>query len=105
MTLDGEESVLPEGLFELDGTLSPPPPPRNEGVPPIRADVCVGEVIVLGSLTLIVTSLLGVRLIDESPSGFSEEWDEIWAWGGVVGASASPESVGIAPSLSADMLL
>lgn len=105
MTLDGEESNLLDGSLELDGTWSPPPPPRNEGVPPIWADVCVGEVIVLGSRTLMVTSLLGVRLIDGSPPAVSEGWDEMWARGGVVGSLASSGSVGVAPSLSADMLL
>ena len=35
MTLDGEESSLLEGSLELVGTWSPPPPPRNEGVPAI----------------------------------------------------------------------
>ena len=59
----------------------------------------------LGSRTLIVTSLLGVRLIDGSPASFSEDWDELWACGGVFGALASSGSVGEAPSLSADMLL
>ena len=58
----------------------------------------------LGSRTLMVT-LLGVRLIDGSPPAVSEDWDEIGACGGVVGALASPGSVGVAPSLSADMLL
>ena len=63
MTLDDEESNLLDGSLERDRIRSPPPPPRNEGVSPTWADVCVGEVIVLGSRTLIVTSLLGVRLI------------------------------------------
>ncbi len=105
MTLDGEESILLGRSLELDSISSPPPPPRNEGMPPVGAGVCIGEVIVLGSRTLIVTSLLGVRLIDGSPSADSDVWDEIWVCGGVVGALASPESVGVGPSLSADMLL
>ncbi len=105
MALDGEESSLPEGSLELEGTLSPPPPPRNEGVSPVRAEVCVGEVIVLGSRTLIVTSLRGVRVIDGSPAAFSEDWDDMWACGGIIGALARAGSVGVAPSLSADMLL
>ena len=63
MTLDGEKSNLLDRSLGRDRIWSPPPPPRNEGVSPIWADVCVGEVIVLGSRTLIVTSLLGVRLI------------------------------------------
>lgn len=63
MTLDGEEFNLLDGSLESDRICSPPPPPRNEGVSPTCADVCVGEVIVLGSRTLIVTSLLGVRLV------------------------------------------
>ena len=58
----------------------------------------------LGSRTLMVT-LLGVRLIDGSPPAVSEDCDEIWVWGGVVGALARPGLVGVAPSLSADMLL
>ena len=106
MTLDGEEFDLLGGSIELEVTWSPPPPPpRKEGVPRIGADVPVGEVIVLGSRTLIVTSLLGVRFIDGSPPVVSDVWDEMWAGGGVVGALAGPESVGVAPSLSADMLL
>ena len=52
-----------------------------------------------------MTSLLGVRFIDESSPGVPNVWDEMWACGGVVGALASPESVGVPPSLSADMLL
>ena len=59
----------------------------------------------LGSRTLIVTSLLGVRLIDGRPVASSEDWDEMWACGGVSGAVARPGSVVVAPSLSADMLL
>ena len=106
MTLGGEESNLLEGSLELEEPSSPPPPPRNEGVPPTRVDECVGEVIVLGSRTLMVTSLLGVRLIDGRPPAASEDWDEVWVCGGgVVGALASPGLVGVAPSLSADMLL
>ena len=59
----------------------------------------------------MVTSLLGVRFIDESSPGFVDFCDEMWACGGggggggVVGTLAGPESVGVAPSLSADMLL
>lgn len=55
----------------------------------------------------MVTSLLGVRFIDESSPGVVDVCDEMWACGGggVVGALAGPESVGVAPSLSADMLL
>ena len=105
MTLEGEESNLVAGSLELEGTSSPPPPPRNEGVPPSLPDVCVGEVIVLGSRTLIVTSLRGVRLRDGSPLAVSDDWDEICSCGGVVGALAGPGLVGLASSLSADMLL
>lgn len=107
MTLDEEEVNLLGGSLELDMTSSPPPPPRSEGVPPMCSEVCVGEAIVLGSRTLMVTSLLGVRFIDESSPGVVDVCDEVWACGGggVVGALAGPESVGVAPSLSADMLL
>ena len=52
-----------------------------------------------------MTSLLGVRLIDGSPPAVSDVWDAIWGGGGVVGALTSPESVGVSPSVSADMLL
>ena len=53
-----------------------------------------------------MTSLLGVRFIDESSPGVVDVCDEMWACGGgVVGALAGPESVGVALSLSADMLL
>lgn len=105
MTLDGEELDLLGGSIELEVTWSPPPPPRKDGVPRVGAEVPVGEVIVLGSRTLIVTSLLGVRFIDGSPPVVSEVWDDKLGGGGVVGALAGPESVGVAPSLSADMLL
>lgn len=101
MTLGGEDSNLLEGSLELNGTSPPPPPPRNEAVLPVE---CVGGVMVLGPRTLMVTSLLGVRLIDGSPPASSEDWDELWEYGGVFGAWASSESVGVAPDLSADML-
>lgn len=59
----------------------------------------------LGSRTLIVTSLLGVRLIDGSSAASCGDCDEVGRCGGVFGALARPVSVGVAPSLSADMLL
>lgn len=52
-----------------------------------------------------MVTLLGVRLMGWSRLGVSEDCDEMWAYGGVVGALGSPGWVGEAPNLSADMLL